>query len=103
VRFVCNAHGKPITRSGSWSGTWQSGTSSTTHHFVYTTQQRLCKRVDPESEATLMDYDAAGNLACTARSASLTSTTSCQSGSAGPSIKSLRSYDARNRLTGIDH
>ena len=96
-----DAFGKPltVTRSGTWSGTWQSLTRS----FVYTPQQRLCKRIDPESGATLLDYDAAGNLLWSARSTSLTSTASCQTGSVGASIKSQRGYDARSRLSWISH
>lgn len=96
-----DAFGKPlsVTRSGYWNSTWQS----LTRHFVYNPQQRLCKRVDPESGATLLDYDAAGNLLWTARSTSLTSTADCQIGSVGASIKSQRGYDARSRLSWISH
>lgn len=56
-----DAYGKPlsITRSGSWNSTWLTAN----RRFVYDAQQRLCKRTDPESAATLMDYDAASNLA----------------------------------------
>ncbi len=96
-----DAFGKPlsVTRSGYWNSTWQS----LTRHFVYNPQQRLCKRVDPESGATLLDYDAAGNLLWSARSTTLTSTASCQTGSVGASIKSQRGYDARSRLSWISH
>ncbi len=93
--------GKPltITRSGSYNGVPQSQT----RRFLYDAQQRLCKRLDPESGATLFDYDAAGNLAWSARSTSLTNTTTCQRESVAASTRSVRSYDARNRLLGIDH
>jgi RHS repeat-associated protein len=99
--IIRDAHGKPlsITRSG-YS---QSGYLSATRRFVYDGYQRLCKRVDPESGATLMDYDAAGNLAWTARSTSLTSSATCQTASVPSHTRSTRSYDARNRLAGIIH
>ena len=101
-----DAYGKPIaiTRSGTYSPpTGGTENLSLTRRFVYDGYQRLCKRIDPESGATLMDHDAVGNLAWSARSASLTSPASCQTGSVGASIKSQRSYDARNRLTAITH
>ena len=96
-----DVYGKPlsISRSGYWSGTYPSAT----RHFVYNAQQRLCKRVDPESGATLVDYDAAGNLLWSARSTSLTSTSACQTKSVPTYTRSTRTWDARNRLSGIVH
>lgn len=86
--------GKPtaITRAG-------AGTS-VTRSYTYNTAQELCRTVEPETGATLMGYDAAGNLSWS--SAGLPSGTPCESyGSSGPvaARRVLRSYDARNRLT----
>ncbi len=96
-----DAYGKPtaITRSGYWNSAWQSAT----RHFVYDAQQRLCKRVDPESGASILDYDAAGNLAWSARHGTLTSTSDCQRASVPSGSRSWRTYDTRNRLTAVDH
>jgi RHS repeat-associated protein len=96
-----DVYGKPlsITRSGYWNSTYLS----TIRRFVYDAQQRLCKRIDPESAATLMEYDAASNLAWTARSTTLTSTSACQTTSVPTYTRSTRTWDARNRLSGITH
>lgn len=87
-----------LTRSGTSGG----ANVSAVRHYVYDAHQRLCKRVEPETGATLVDYDAAGNLAWSAEGSSLTSLT-CDRASVPAGHKVLRSYDARNRLTLVDH
>lgn len=92
--------GKPLTltRSGSYGG----GTVSATRRYVYDGNQLLCKVIEPETGATLMDYDAAGNLAWTAPGTTLTGTT-CDRSSVPAGTTITRSYDLRNRLTGITY
>ena len=69
-------------------------------HFVYDTPQQLCKSIEPETGATVMDYDAAGNLAWTASGLNLPSTTDCNFNEAWYSgRRSDRGYDNRNRLS----
>ena len=70
---------------------------SSTRRYVYDSSERLCKTIDPESGATLVDYDAAGNIAWTAPGTGLTSAT-CDRGSVTAGQKITRSYDAMNRL-----
>lgn len=53
---------RTITRSGTYAGS----AISSVRTFVYDGSRRVCKRIDPESGVTLMDYDNAGNLAWTA-------------------------------------
>ena len=76
--------------------------SSLTRTYVYDDAQRLCKRIEPESGATLFDYDAAGNLAWRAEGQNLLSKT-CDRQSVPVSARILMSYDARNRLTRTDY
>ncbi len=82
--------GKPIaiTRSG--------GGTSVTRSYSYNVYQELCRSVEPEVGATLFNYDAAGNLASTAMG--LDATTACGTSN---SRTVNRTYDARNRITGL--
>lgn len=71
-------------------------------HFVYDTHQQLCKSIEPETGATVMDYDAAGNLAWTASGLSLPSTTDCNFNEAWNSGRRTdRGYNNRNRLSSL--
>lgn len=90
--------GKPrsITRRS------QDGSTRLTRNYVYDGNQLLCKSIEPETGATLMGYDAAGNLAWTAAGLDLKSETSCDSSDpavAGRQI--VRTYDVRNRVTNL--
>ncbi len=71
-------------------------------HYVYDANQQLCKTVEPETGATIMDYDGAGNLQWSAAGLSggnYVVTTDCSFTDAWNSGRRVdRSYDARNRL-----
>lgn len=86
--------GKPrhITRRN------QDGTTQVRRDYVYNGHQQLCKSVEPETGATLMDYDAAGNLTGSATGLDLGTASGCDVGAA-TARKVVREYDARNRLT----
>ena len=71
---------------------------SVTRSYVYDGYQQLCKTIEPETCATVMDYDAAGNLAWSASGQSYTSTSACNSADVAAGAKVGRGYDARNRL-----
>ena len=76
-----------------------ANTTVETRSYTYYTSQQLCRTVEPETGATLMGYDGAGNLAWSA--AGLPSTTACDLEGDTAAIlarKAARSYDARNRL-----
>ena len=92
--------GKPtsIARSGSYGGT----AVSAVRRFVYDTNQRLCKRIDPESGATLFDYDTVGNLTWSADGQNLTSL-SCDRNSVPASERTTRAYDSMNRLIRVTY
>ncbi|MGD9583955.1 MAG: hypothetical protein AB7V26_09880 [Lysobacterales bacterium] len=62
-----------------------------------------CKRIEPESGATVFAYDAAGNLAWSAEGQNLPSTSSCDRASVPASARIVTSYDARNRPTLTDY
>ncbi|WP_425486504.1 RHS repeat domain-containing protein [Chiayiivirga flava] len=93
--------GKPrtMTRSGQWNG----NALTLTRRYVYDAQQRLCKRIEPESGATVLDYDAAGNIAWQATGQNLPSHTDCQRGSVPVAQRSAYSHDTRGRLLAVDH
>lgn len=70
-----------------------------TRSYVYDGQQQLCRSVEPESGATAMAYDAAGNLAWSAAGLALTAANGCETATAQASGRRVdRSYDSRNRL-----
>jgi hypothetical protein len=92
-----DAFGKPtaIARSG---GTGVGEIRS----YTYNGYQELCRQVEPETGATLMGYDAAGNLAWSA--SGLPASTACNATGGTAAIlarKAARTYDARNRLESL--
>ena len=89
-----------VTRSGSWAGF----TPTAVRRYVYDTHRRMCKQIEPETGATVMGYDAAGNLAWSAAGLALPATgggaTVCDDARAvasGSGRRVDRSYDSRNR------
>ena len=69
-------------------------------HYIYDAYQQLCKVVEPETGATIMDYDNAGNLQWSAAGLHhLMGTTSCDTIAGRDSGRKVtRYYDARSRL-----
>ncbi|TAK55382.1 MAG: RHS repeat protein, partial [Gammaproteobacteria bacterium] len=94
--IVRDPFGKPLslTRSG--------GSSAATRQYVYDSHERLCKRIEPETGATFLDYDNAGNLAWSAEGSGLTGS-SCDRSTVPASQRITRSYDAQDRLTAINY
>ncbi|KAF1714291.1 hypothetical protein CSC71_04445 [Pseudoxanthomonas sangjuensis] len=91
--------GKPtrIRRSNSSSPT--GGTVALNRDYAYNANQELCRAVEPETGATLMGYDGAGNLKWSA--AGLGSTQACETAGTSANVAPRRvdrTYDARNRL-----
>ena len=88
VSISRDAWGKPtaISRGG------------VTRRYVYDAGQRLCKTIEPEINATVQDYDAAGNVAWRAPGQSLTSPSSCDTASVPSNAKISYGYDGMNRL-----
>lgn len=95
VGIARDVFGKPtsITRSGTLPLP-----VSATRSYVYDTNQRLCKTVEPEIGATIQTYDAANNTAWRATGLGLTSLV-CDRDSVPPGNKVSFGYDSRNRLT----
>jgi len=69
-------------------------------HYTYDISQQLCKVLEPETGATVYDYDPAGNLSWGAAGvANLGDIQSCNRTEAWASGRVVsRTYDARNRL-----
>jgi len=69
-------------------------------YYVYDAHQQLCKAVEPETGATIMDYDGAGNLQWSASGLhNLMGTSSCDTIAGRDSGRKVtRFYNVRNRL-----
>ncbi len=71
--------------------------------YVYDGNAQLCKTIEPETGASVMGYDAASNLVWQASGLSASTfnlTTDCQHLAAyDTGLATVRTYDARNRLT----
>lgn len=84
-----------ITRSGTHAGLAQS----LTRRYVYDGHQRLCTTIEPETRATVQEYDAAGNVAWKASGQTLQDESAC-SHSGVPEEQRVRfGYDNRGRPT----
>lgn len=94
-----NVYGKTleVTRSGIHDGL----PISSTRRYVYDNEQRLCKRIEPESGASFMDYDAVDNLIWSVQGSALTSNT-CDRASVAEGDKTVRTYNTMNRVTAVD-
>lgn len=71
-----------------------------TRRYVYDAHQRLCKIVEPETGATVIQYDGNGNPVGTASGLALPSTNSCDA--THPSVAArrvVRAFDAHDRVT----
>jgi len=79
-----------------------ANTVSLTRSYTYNANQELCRSVEPETGATLMGYDGAGNLTWSA--SGLPAATACHAtGLVSPiqARRSVRTYDGRNRVATI--
>ncbi len=87
--------GKPtsITRSGMYNAV----TDSATRSYVYDANQRLCKTIEPESGATVLDYNTANRVAWSASGQALPGTTACDRASVLEAQKVVFGYDLLNR------
>lgn len=84
--------GKPISITRSGSG------KSVTRSYVYDSNERLCKIIEPEVGATVIEYDAANNVLWRAPGLNLPSRTGCDRSSVPFARQIYFEYDARNRL-----
>jgi RHS repeat-associated protein len=75
---------------------------SVTRSYVYDDKQRLCKTIEPETRATLYDYDGAGNVIWSASGQELMGNT-CDRASVPASEKTVYAYDAMNRVTSVTY
>ncbi|KAG1250201.1 hypothetical protein G6F65_018830 [Rhizopus arrhizus] len=76
------------------------GSQALTRRYVYDGYQQLCKTIEPETGATVQDYDAAGNVLWSAAGTGLGSAADCNRSEAFASGRVVvRSYDAANRLS----
>ncbi|WP_161795371.1 Ig-like domain-containing protein [Xanthomonas sp. MUS 060] len=72
---------------------------SQSRRYVYDAQQRLCKTIEPETGATVLGYDDAGQVIWSAAGLNLPDATTCDRDVAYSSGRRVdRSYDAQGRL-----
>jgi RHS repeat-associated protein len=84
--------------SATQSGVYAGATVSATRSYVYDSNFRLCKSVDPETGQTSIGYDTASNVAWKAIAAG--TATSCTAQSAIPATQlTTFAYDPMNRVT----
>ena len=84
---------KPVTITR--SGLYGASTLSLARTYLYDTNQRLCVTNNPESGATVLDYDGAGNVAWSAEGLAMTSV--CNRASVPLASMTSFTYDALNR------
>jgi len=84
--------GKPTTINRGGNGV------NATRTYVYDGYERLCKTIEPETGATIQNYDAANNVTWRASGLGLTATNSCNTGDVAAAKQIAYTYDARNRL-----
>lgn len=92
--------GKPTQLRRSDSGSPVGGSVALSRYYVYRPDyQTLCKTIEPETGATVRDYDGAGNLGWIASGLNLPSTADCNLNEGYYSGRTVyRGFDARNRL-----
>ncbi|UHQ22625.1 Ig-like domain-containing protein [Lysobacter sp. 5GHs7-4] len=79
-----------------------SGPSGVARRYVYDQYNQLCKIIELETGATVMAYDAAGNLAWSAAGLDLPDPNQCNLAEAEQSGRKVaRGYDNRNRLAAL--
>jgi len=78
-------------------------TVSETRRYVYDQNHRLCKTINPESDASVVAYDAASNLLWTAEGQPLLDPAQCNNTGADvpTSARISREYDDLNRVTKV--
>ncbi|HEY8586739.1 MAG TPA: hypothetical protein VIL60_08455, partial [Rhodanobacter sp.] len=79
-------------------GTYNGLTGDVTKSLIYDSYNRLCRTTEPESGSTVMDYDAANNLAWSATGLAITGS-GCGQEQVLAAARTTRTYDAMNRLT----
>ncbi|MCD9125995.1 wall-associated protein [Luteimonas fraxinea] len=96
ITFERDIFGKPlaITKSAA------DGSDALSRRYVYDAYQQLCKSIEPEVGATVVDYDGAGNLVWSAAGHhELGDPTQCSRAVAYSGGRRVdRSYDARRRV-----
>lgn len=79
-----------------------AGMVALTRYYIYDAYQQLCKTIEPEAGATVVDYDGVGNPIWSATGLALPSLTDCNRLEAQNSGRRVqRAFDARRRVTSL--
>jgi RHS repeat-associated protein len=76
-------------------------TQQQTRQYVYDSFGRVCKKLEPETGASLFDYDAVGNLIWSVQGSAL-NTATCDRASVAAADKTVNTYNNMNRVTAVD-
>jgi RHS repeat-associated protein len=79
------------------------GGESATRSFYYDANQRLCKTKEPERGAEIFHYDSANRIDWSAAGDGISTAAICDDLSVPSSLRTLRTYDYRDRLTGVNY
>ncbi len=88
-----DVYGNPLSITQGGAG------QSVTKTMTYDAWHRLCRTWEPESGSEIMAYDGADNLAWSVSGASFNTAGACGQDQAAEAAKTVRAYDAMNRVT----
>lgn len=89
-----DVYGNPLSMTQGGAG------ASLTKTLTYDGEHRLCRRWEPESGSEIMDYDGAGNLTWSVQGA-LFNGEGCGRDQVASASRTIRAYDAMNRVTSV--
>jgi RHS repeat-associated protein len=100
IEIERDVFGKPlqIERSGTHLNDGTAFPVSAIRHYYYDVNEQLCKTVDPELGATIMEYDGAGNVTYSGQGLNLTTSNCDRAHSSYTAVRTQQTYDTRNRL-----
>ncbi len=90
-----DVYGNPLSITQGGAG------QSVTKTMTYDTWHRLCRTWEPESGSEIMAYDGADNLAWSVSGASFNTAGACGQDQVAEASKTVRAYDAMNRVTSV--
>jgi YD repeat-containing protein len=90
-----DVYGNPLSITQGGAG------QSVTKTMTYDAWHRLCRAWEPESGSEIMAYDGADNLAWSVSGASFNSAGACGQDQVAEASKTVRAYDAMNRVTSV--
>jgi YD repeat-containing protein len=98
--IVRDAFGLP--RQIAQYGAYEGSLLSQTRHYIYDEFRRLCRTIDPESQSSVVDYDAGNRPLWSAQGIAVRGM-DCGRDQVPAGAKTSMSYDTMNRVTAVTH